>query len=151
MSSKANISARNFLTSEEQSRVKEAIVKAELQTSGEIRVHIEDSCNIDIYDRAVYVFEKLGMHKTALRNGVLIYLAVKSRAFVIIGDAGINALVGQQFWDEEKELMQQRFLDGRFADGLCEAVLLVGLRLGEYFPLQKGDVNELSDDISYSD
>lgn len=146
-----DINARRFLSAEELKRVKEAIAAAEALTSGEIRVHIENTFKGEVIDRAVYVFEKLDMHKTALRNGVLIYVAVKNRSFAIIGDTGINERVGQHFWDEVKEKMQQQFADGHYAAGLCDAVRMAGTKLSAFFPISENDSNELSDDISFND
>ncbi len=69
------------------------------------RVHIETHCEAEVLDRTAYLFKKIGMQKTELRNGVLIYLAVESRKFAIIGDKGINAVVPENFWDDIKNKM----------------------------------------------
>mgnify|MGYP001009120463 CR=1 FL=1 len=95
----------NFFTSEEKAEILAAVKTAELETSGEIRVHIENNCAEDVLDRAAYIFEKLEMHKTELRNGVLFYVAVKDKKFAILGDAGINAKVSTDFWNNTKETM----------------------------------------------
>ena len=144
-----SISTKSFFSEEEKNRIVNAIQAAEKVTSGEIRVHIEMTLKGDLFDRAVYIFEKLKMHKTKDRNAVLIYLALKSKQFVIIGDAGINNKVGQTFWDDVKDLMLKEFKESRFADGLCIAIEQVGLKLKAFFLYQSDDVNELSDDISF--
>jgi len=141
--------ARSFFSAAEQKKITQAIKEAEKLTSGEIRVHIEDTFKGDIFDRAVYVFEKLNMHKTKDRNGVLIYLAVKSRQFVIIGDAGINSKVEPNFWDDVKENMLSYFKEEKFAEGLCIAIQKTGEKLKTFFPYNKDDINELPDDISF--
>ncbi|HEY3372297.1 MAG TPA: TPM domain-containing protein, partial [Prolixibacteraceae bacterium] len=97
------MSVEDFFTKEEKKQITDAIAEAERNTSGEIRLHAEGHCNIDVLDRAAYVFEKLGMYKTAQRNGVLFYLAVQDRKFAILGDAGINQVVPADFWDHIKE------------------------------------------------
>ena len=135
-------------TAEEQILV-EAIATAEKNTSGEIRVHIEKDCNGDVLERAKVVFEKLGMTATEARNGVLIYIAEESHKFAIIGDAGIHEKVGHDFWDHSKDLMLAHFKKGEFVEGIKEAVLSCGEALKKYFPYQKNDANELSNDISY--
>jgi uncharacterized membrane protein len=89
------------------------------------------------------------MQKTELRNGVLFYLAVEDRKFAILGDAGINAKVPENFWDSIKESMLNKFKNNEFADGLVEGITLAGGKLKEHFPYQQGDVNELSDEISF--
>jgi len=138
-----------FLGKENEERVKEAIREAEKATSGEIVIHIESSCKEEVLDRAAWVFKTLKLHRTAQRNGVLIYLSTDDRKFAILGDAGINAVVPSGFWDEVKTTMLGSFAEGLFADGLVAGVTMAGEKLKEFFPYQKDDVNELSDDISY--
>ena len=141
--------ASTFFTKEQQSIILAAVKEAENQTSGEIRVHIETSCDEDVLDRTAWVFKKLGMHKTAERNGVLFYLAVKDRKFAVIGDAGINSKVPAGFWDDVKELLLKRFRDGKFTEGLSEGIIMAGEHLKKHFPHKKDDVNELPDEISF--
>lgn len=138
-----------FFSKEQQSQILASVKEAEKDTSGEIRVHIETSCKEDILDRAAWVFDKLGMKKTAERNGVLFYLAVTDKKFAIIGDAGINARVPAGFWDEISALLQKNFRDGRITEGLSEGISLAGKQLKTHFPYKKDDVNELSDEISF--
>ena len=141
--------AKNFFTDTEQQYIVEAIKQAELNTSGEIRVHIEPTCEGDSYERAQKVFESLGMHATDLQNGVLFYVAYKSKKFAILGDKGIHERVSQQFWDAEKELLLQYFKTGNYAEGLIKAIGDAGQKLKEYFPYAENDTNELSNDISF--
>jgi len=139
-----------YLTAEQKEDIRRAVLNAEMETSGEIRIHIENVCHGDVMDRAAQVFHALGMDKTRLRNGVLIYLALKNRKFAIIGDAGLNALVPEDFWDGIKQIMLNHFRDGNFAEGLCEAIIIAGQHMGAHFPRKRGDINELSDEISYT-
>lgn len=141
--------ASSFFTKEQQNRILESVREAESETSGEIRVHIETSCSEDVLDRAAWIFKKLGMHKTAERNGVLFYLAITDRKFAIIGDAGINAKVPDTFWDETKELLQKNFREMKFTEGLGEGILMAGHQLKKHFPHRADDINELPDDISF--
>ncbi|MGE5382372.1 MAG: TPM domain-containing protein [Omnitrophica WOR_2 bacterium] len=142
-------SAKNFFTPEQQDDIKEAILNAELNTSGEIRVHIQKKCTGDILDCAADVFKLIGMDKTAARNGVLFYVAIENRSFAIIGDSGINLVVPTDFWESTKMLMINHFREGRFAEGLVEGIAKAGEQLKKHFPYQKGDTNELSDEISF--
>lgn len=141
--------SRNFFTQSDKDLIQQAIASAEQNTSGEIRVHIEDECNEEILDRASFVFGKLKMDKTAQRNGVLFYLALETKKFAILGDKGINAVVPEDFWDTIKDKMLQHFSQGEFAQGLAEGIQSAGNSLKEHFPYQSDDVNELSDEISF--
>ena len=144
-------SARKFFTEEEKENIKLSIKNAELDTSGEIRVHVENKCKGEVLNRATYVFNKLKMDKTELRNGVLFYLAIKNRKFAILGDMGINEKVPDDFWDNIKDTMLTFFREDKFAEGLAEGLAMAGMQLKEHFPYQTDDVNELSDDISFGD
>jgi len=142
-------SAKNFFSKEEKQRIVNAIKEAELNTSGEIRVHIENNCPGDVLESASWWFEKMGIHKTEQRNGVLFYLAVKSRKFAIIGDEGINKVVPDDFWEKIKIRMGHLFQQGEFTLGLVRGILDAGEALKKYFPYQSDDVNELPDEISF--
>jgi uncharacterized membrane protein len=138
----------DFLTKEEEQEIVQAIQIAEKDTSGEIRVHIEKTTSIDAFDRALEVFHLLKMDETQLKNGVLIYLAVDDKSFVICGDEGINDVVENDFWNSTKDAMAVHFKKGDFKQGLIDGILKAGEQLKTYFPYQEGDVNELSNEIS---
>jgi uncharacterized membrane protein len=137
-----------MLTEKDKDLIQDAIAQAELETSGEIRVHIDKACDGDPVKRAIEVFEELKMHETELRNGVLIFIAFSNHKLAIIGDIGINELVPSNFWDSTRDVMIQLFKQGQFTAGISAAVKEAGIQLAEYFPLQEGDVNELSNKIS---
>jgi len=142
-----------ILTPTQEASLIAAIKQAELRTSGEIRVHLEDTCPTpEPLDRAAQVFAELGMHKTAQRNGVLFYLAWQNRQFAVIGDAGINNAVSDDFWETTKETVLQHFRTQNFVMGLERGVRMVGEQLRHYFPYDAAtDKNELDDSISYGD
>ena len=144
------MTSRTFFSKEEQQKIVAAIKEAELNTSGEIRVHIENHCKEDVLERAAELFYDLKMNRTAARNGILFYLAVKDHKFAIIGDEGINLKVEHDFWNDIKDEMIVNFKENRFAEGLINGILKCGKRLKEYFPYQSDDVNELSDEISFN-
>ena len=137
-----------FLTASEEQAVIEAIRLAELNTSGEIRVHLEKTAKGDAANRALEVFFALKMDNTKLQNAVLIYVAVKDKTFVIYGDKGINDLVPINFWDSTRNVMQSHFKAGNFKEGLVEGILKSGEQLKRYFPYSDLDINELTNDIS---
>jgi len=140
----------DFLTTDQDTKIVEAIRQAELNTSGEIRVHIESLVTDDHLAHAANVFHKLKMNQTAARNGVLIYVAVKSRVFVIYGDKGINEVVPDNFWESTKDIMQRHFRKNDFTTGLVEGIQKAGEQLKKYFPRASNDINELPDNISKS-
>lgn len=138
----------DFLTAEQEQTIIKAIKTAEKNTSGEIRVHIEKETEKPPFEKALEVFYTLKMDKTEQRNGVLLYIAVESKQFAILGDEGINAKVPANFWDLEKELIRSNFKKGEYTKGIKLAILEVGEKLKEFFPYQSNDINELSDEIS---
>lgn len=141
--------AKDFFTLEQQEALKQAIIDAEDNTSGEIRLHIDNKCSVEPMQKAVDVFAVLKMHKTELRNSVLFYLAVEDRKFAILGDAGIHAVVPENFWDHIKSEMQSYFKEEKFTEGLCVAIKKAGEQLKRHFPYKKNDVNELKDEVSF--
>jgi len=143
--------AKGFFSEIDQELIVNAIKDAEKNTSGEVRVHIENKCKNNVLDRAAEIFATLKMHKTELRNGVLFYLAVDDKKFAILGDAGINAVVAPNFWDEIKSNCVESFKEAKFADGLAEGIRRAGEQLKFHFPYQSNDVNELPDDISFKE
>ncbi len=144
-----SIKSEAFLSKREEEEVVEAIRQAERKTSGEIRVHLEPSTgDLDIFDRAMEVFHALKMDNTKESNGVLIYVAVEDRNFVIYGDKGINDVVPDDFWESTKELIVGHFKKGKFKDGLVDGVLKAGEQLQKHFPWDEDNTNELSDQIS---
>lgn len=142
---------KDFIGDKGKALIEQAIKEAELNTSGEIRVHLESKCSGDPLQRAVYIFNYLKMYRTQARNGVLVYVAVGSRKFAIIGDAGINAVVPDNFWDGIKEQMQVNFAAGNYVDGLVQAIRESGVSLKRYFPYQSDDKNEQPDEISFGE
>ncbi len=137
-----------FLTVEEEQEIVQAILKAEKNTSGEIRVHIEGHTLLNHFDRAKEVFHLLKMDNTKEENGVLIYVAVNDRAFVIYGDKGIDKVVPDGFWNSTKDVVQTHFKKGNYKQGIIAGALSAGKELETHFPWQHGDINELSDEIS---
>ena len=138
---------KEYLAALNQQRIVAAIGDAEKQTSGEIRVHIQPRAGDDIRKYAEKTFERLGMVKTALRNGVLLFIASEDQRFVILGDSGINEKVPGGFWDDIAAKLTIRFQAGQFTEGIVDAIRSAGEHLGRYFPRSAGDVNELPDEI----
>ena len=139
---------KEFLEQLDQPRIVSAIAGAEQQTSGEIRVHIQPrATGGDLRFVAERTFERLGMTKTALRNGVLLFIASEDRQFVILGDKGIDEKVPAGFWDDIAAKLTIRFKNNEFTDGIVEAIGAAGEHLKQFFPRSEADVDELSNEI----
>jgi uncharacterized membrane protein len=141
--------ATDKISASDKDLIVSAIKSAEKETSGEIQVHIDNHCKEDVLDRAAHMFKTLKMHQTQERNGVLFYMAIKDKKFAILGDAGINLKVADNFWDNIKEEMASLFKTGKIAEGLSKGIEMAGLQLAQHFPYQSDDENELSDEISF--
>jgi len=130
------------------SKILEAIKEAEKETSGEIRVHIQNHLKGDIFKEAKKKFDKMGMAATKLKNGVLFFIALKDRKFTVLGDRGINEKVEDSFWNNTVEEMRHYFEEGKIEEGIAAGVLTAGKALKKFFPYSDDDVNELSDEVS---
>lgn len=137
-----------FLTSEEEQEIVNAILKAEQHTSGEIRVHIESHTRLDHFERAKEVFHLLKMDNTKDENGVLLYVAVNDRKFVIFGDKGVDKVVPENFWHSTRDIIQAHFKKGTYKQGIIEGIENAGKELERHFPWKHGDQNELSNEVS---
>ena len=144
-----SVSIDQRFSAEEKQVIANAIKNAELNTSGEIRVHIEPKCKEEVLDHAAFIFEKLKMHETENRNGILFYLSLDDHKFAVIGDAGINQKVGDEFWEIVKNEMIPLFKEGKMVIGLAMGIEKAGVELKKYFPYQSDDKNELDDEISF--
>jgi len=141
-------SVENFLTLDEEQAIVQAIIQAERNTSGEIRVHIERTATVPHFDRALEVFQQLEMSNTKAQNAVLIYIAVDDHQFVIYGDKGINEVVPENFWESTRDTIQQLFKEGNFKEGIVQGVLKAGDELQAHFPWDSDDVDELPNELS---
>ncbi len=137
-----------FLSTQQERQIIDAIRIAELYTSGEIRVHIENATTKKTIDRAKEVFCYLKMDETKAKNGVLFYLSVHDKKFAIIGDKGIDTKVSTDFWNSTKEIVLNEFKKNDFVNGLVLGIQEAGKQLQTYFPYNSNDENELLDDVS---
>ena len=140
-----------FFNRYDEDRIVAAIQEAECDTSGEIRVHLQPALaeGAEVMDVAYETFQLLKMHETGQRNGVLIFIVPSAQQFAILGDEGINQLVPENFWEDVRNVLQADFRQGKFAEGLCKGIEMIGQKLKKFFPYQANDVNELPDEISY--
>jgi len=138
----------DFLSVSEEQEIVEAIRLAEQNTSGEIRVHIEQNCKNDVFEHTVEVFHSLKMDNTKLQNAVLIYVAVDRKEFVIYGDKGIDEVVDDQFWNDTKDIIAHHFKKSEFSKGLIKGIQNAGIELSKNFPWTHNDSNEIENTIS---
>lgn len=140
---------RQFLHELAHERIVAAIREAEGRSRGEVRVHVSNQPVEDVQKAAAAQFERLGMAETALRNGVLIYVAPPAQQFAVIGDLAIHERCGPGFWSAVAQAMEEDFRAGRFTDGLVKGVTRVGEALATHFPrTDQADVNELADQVT---
>lgn len=137
-----------FLTADEEQEIVDAILDAEKNTSGEIRVHLEAITPTTALERAKDVFHLLKMDNTKAENGVLIYIAVNEKKFAIYGDKGIDKVVPTDFWESTKEVIQTEFKKGNFKQGIIKGIQSAGKELEAHFPWHHTDTNELSNEVS---
>lgn len=129
--------------------LEEAIKAAELKTSAEIVIHLDNFCWGNPLATAKRRFAGLGLHKTAARNGVLIYIATINRKIAVLGDEGIYQKLGSAYWEEKVQNLISEFKANHQAEALAALVLDLGSQLGHYFPLNHDDQNELGNRISF--
>jgi hypothetical protein len=134
---------------EDQKKLLDKIGEIEARSSGEVRLHLTDQPVRDVLARARKTFVALGMTQTRLRNGVLVFLSLPSRAFAVVGDEAVHRVAGPRYWEKLRDTAAERFAAGRFAEGLLSLLEEVEEVLVERFPHQEGDVDELPDDISF--
>ena len=145
------LSRKPLLNPAEQRQIVAAIQAAEQRTSGEIRVFVESRCRfVDPLDRATELFATLKMEKTAARNGVLVYVALRDRQLALFGDKGIHEKVGQVFWAQQVRTILSHFNKADYAGGIAGVVTGIGEALHQHFPYDReNDENELPDDIVF--
>lgn len=140
---------KKLISLSDEARLIKAIQSAELQTSGEIRVHLEKTSKSDPLEECKKKFAELNMHQTKDRNGILFYLAIKSKSFAVWGDEGIHQKVSDEFWKSITDCAIGYFKQNDLMTGIEKSVELCGEKLKLHFPLQTDDKNELTNDISY--
>ena len=139
---------RALLSDDDLAAIARAVAEAEGHTSAEIRVHLDHSCEGDALQQAIKVFERLGMHRTAARNGVLVYITVTDRKLAVIGDKGIHERVGEAYWQGLVAAVRERMRQQQPRDGLIHAIAELGRELSRHFPRHPDDKNELSDQVT---
>jgi len=139
---------RALLSDDDLAAIARAVAEAEGHTSAEIRVHLDHSCEGDALQQAIKVFERLGMHRTAARNGVLLYISVTNRKLAVIGDKGIHERVGEAYWQGLVAAVRERMRQQQPRDGLIHAIAEVARELARHFPRHPGDTNELPNQVS---
>jgi uncharacterized membrane protein len=138
-----------FFTPEESGKVKRCVGDAEKKTSAELKVILVRYCWGDIRQKAARLFRKFRLHETKNRNAVMIMLVLADREFLIYGDEGVHEKAGQAFWDDVRNKMAACFRDGKFSDGLCLGISLIGGQLAQHYPPEQEDKNEISDNVDF--
>jgi uncharacterized membrane protein len=129
-------------------QVEKAIEEAELLTSAEFKLHIEEMCKEDLLDRAAFVFSELELHKTEKRNAVLLYVSTNDRKVSILADAGAKVHLSEQFLSETLSTLINDFKQNQYAQGIGNCFLSIASALKSFFPYQENDINEISNKVS---
>jgi len=146
---------RRALPPEALQRLGARVAASERRHSGEVRICIEAGLpwsyirrGASARERAITMFGKLRVWDTAHNNGVLIYLLMAEHAIEIVADRGIDAHVNAEEWAAMAKRMGSAFREGRFEDGITQALEEVSALLVAHFPLAEGeaDRNELPDE-----
>jgi uncharacterized membrane protein len=145
------MNASKFFTKKQKDTILKAIAEAEIKTSGEIKVHIENHCQTDVMNRAEAVFMELQLDKTEQRNGILIYIALTDRKVAILGDKGIDKATPENYWETELDALKKHFKEENYTGGIVSVINDIAEKLEEFFPYLSDDINELSDEISFYD
>lgn len=132
-----------FLTTSEELAVVDEIRIAESATSAEIRVVITNRWILRTERHARRLFLQLGMHRTALRNGVLIVLFARRRRFAVLGDGGINAVVDPGYWERLAGVLSSHLHDGDKSGALIEAIRTLAATMASHFPPGDDNPDEL--------
>ncbi|KGQ46239.1 TPM domain-containing protein [Gallibacterium anatis] len=134
----------------QKSVIEQAIADLEKKTSAELRVYVERKkadADRSALQQATFLFQQLEMEKTALRNGVLIYLALQSKQCAIVGDQGIDQYVEADFWQRACDLIVEQAKQKQYTQGIVNAIAMIGERLAQHFPYQEDDKNELPNEV----
>ena len=122
-------------------RLMARVAASEQRHTGEIRICVEASLpssylwrGASARERAVMMFSKLRVWDTARNNGVLVYLMLADHAIELVADRGIAAHVPDRHWQDMVARMAGAFRDGRYEDGLTQALEEVSAVLVEHFP-----------------
>jgi uncharacterized membrane protein len=143
------MTARSFLKQIRHNDIVAAIREAEKKTSGELRVFISRKPVADAVVAAQAHFLQMGMERTRERNGVLIFVAPRSRQFAVIGDRGVHERCGEGFWKELAKEMSGHFAKSDFTTGIVHGLKKAGELLARHFPRRPDDVNELPDEVAH--
>jgi len=145
---------RRVLPDAAMERLAARVGASERRHSGEIRICVEAGLpwsylrrNASARERAVTLFGKLRVWDTQHNNGVLVYLLLAEHAIEIVADRGIDAHVDDAEWAAMAQRMGASFREGRFEDGLTQALEEMSALLVAHFPLAENqpDTNELPD------
>lgn len=138
-----------FFSPEEKRQIERSIRQAETLTSCEIRLRVEKECKNNLQQHVIEVFRFLGMDRTKNKNGILFYISIKDQKIAILGDKGVNKYVSDEFWNDIYNFIRNEFSKQNYCYGLSMAIIQTGKQLAKIFPVEKDDVNELPNEISF--
>ncbi len=118
-------------------RVREAIVRAEAETTAPITVHISPQVEGDVHAAALRSLHAGGRSRRRERNAVHFFVVPSRRQFAVVGDAGAHDALGQEVWNGVAATVEQHFRRGDPTAGLIAGIEEVGRHLAQHFPRNK--------------
>ena len=139
---------KEFLGKLEHDAIVQAIRDAESKTSGEIRIFIQrGEVKDDPFVAAKKRFHRLGLHKNAHHNDVLIWVAPRAHKFAVVGDEAIHQKCGDELWQSLIEKMKKHFRNEKFTDALIDAIHDIGESLATHFPRASTSAGRAPDEV----
>jgi uncharacterized membrane protein YgcG len=134
-----------ILDSDQEMRLNNEITAIEKDSTVEIAiVTIESLQGVSIEEYAVKLFEKWGIGKKGVDNGLLILVAKKERQYRIEVGYGLEGVITDaQSSKIGRDILMPRFKNNEFGEGLYEAVQEI--RIIVAYPSQIGSVNDFAE------
>lgn len=101
----------------------------------------------EVFQRALEVFYQNKVSMTKDRTGIMIFISLLEHKVEVLADCGINEKVEKEYWNTLVGRLVFKIKNGNISEGLSEAILDCGKSLQASFPIEKDDVNEISNEL----
>ncbi len=143
---------KKILTKDELQDLSHQISEIEKKTSAEIRIVVRHKKHwserkLSARQVAEREFRTLGMARTKLGTGILVFILVSERNFELLADRGIIAVLPDEYWTQAAGKLSEHFSKNNFFMGLKTALAEVGEVLESKLPPVPGNQEELPNDV----